>query len=115
MSHLPAGRVTFLFTDIEGSIRLLHALGDRYAEVLMDHRRLLRATFATHGGSIPVARFAPGGDLVIDNLADTAKRPTDLRTWEQFACRIAGRELTRAEWSGLLPGRPYRRFCPHEQ
>ena len=50
MSDLPAGRVTFLFTDIEGSTRLLHALGDRYAEVLMDHRRLLRATFARHGG-----------------------------------------------------------------
>jgi WD40 repeat protein/class 3 adenylate cyclase/energy-coupling factor transporter ATP-binding protein EcfA2 len=50
MSHLPAGRVTFLFTDIEGSTRLLHALGDRYAEALTDHRRLLRAAFARHGG-----------------------------------------------------------------
>ena len=47
---LPAGRVTLLFTDIEGSTRLLRALGDRYAEVVMDHRRLLRATFARHGG-----------------------------------------------------------------
>jgi WD40 repeat protein/class 3 adenylate cyclase/energy-coupling factor transporter ATP-binding protein EcfA2 len=50
MSDLPAGRVTLLFTDIEGSTRLLHALGDRYAEVLADHRRLLRASFAQHGG-----------------------------------------------------------------
>src|SRR5437764_10369371 len=50
MPNLPAGRVTFLFTDIEGSTRLLHALGDRYAEVLADHRRLLRAAFARHGG-----------------------------------------------------------------
>jgi WD40 repeat protein/class 3 adenylate cyclase/energy-coupling factor transporter ATP-binding protein EcfA2 len=50
MSDLPAGRVTFLFTDIEGSTRLLHALGDRYAGVLADHRRLLRATFARHAG-----------------------------------------------------------------
>jgi class 3 adenylate cyclase/energy-coupling factor transporter ATP-binding protein EcfA2 len=50
MSDLPAGRVTFLFTDIEGSTRLLHALGEEYARVLMDHRRLLRAAFAGHGG-----------------------------------------------------------------
>ena len=45
MLDLPAGRVTFLFTDIEGSTRLLRALGERYAEALSDHRRLLRACF----------------------------------------------------------------------
>ena len=48
---LPAGTVTFLFTDIEGSTRLLHALGpDAYAEALAEHRRLLRNAFAAHGG-----------------------------------------------------------------
>ena len=50
MLDLPAGRVTFLFTDIEGSTRLLRALGERYAEALSDHRRLLRACFVRHGG-----------------------------------------------------------------
>jgi class 3 adenylate cyclase/DNA-binding CsgD family transcriptional regulator len=44
--------VTFLFTDIEGSTRLLKRLGrDRYGEVLGTHNRLLRATFAEHGGT----------------------------------------------------------------
>jgi WD40 repeat protein/class 3 adenylate cyclase len=47
---LPTGTVTFLFTDIEGSTRLLHDLGDDYAEVLAEHRRLLREAFARHGG-----------------------------------------------------------------
>ena len=47
---LPGGTVTFLFTDIEGSTRLLHALGDRYADVLADHRRLLRDAFTRNGG-----------------------------------------------------------------
>jgi predicted ATPase/class 3 adenylate cyclase len=47
---LPGGTVTFLFTDIEGSTRLLHELGDRYRGALEDHRRLLRATFGRHGG-----------------------------------------------------------------
>jgi class 3 adenylate cyclase len=37
---LPAGTVTFLFTDVEGSTRLLHELGaERYAEALAEHRR----------------------------------------------------------------------------
>jgi class 3 adenylate cyclase len=50
MRDLPTGRVTFLLTDIEGSTGLLHALADRYAEVLADHRRLLRTAFARHSG-----------------------------------------------------------------
>src|SRR5205814_6026073 len=49
-SHLPSGTVTFLFTDIEGSTRLLHELGDAYADALAEHRRLLREAFARHGG-----------------------------------------------------------------
>ena len=48
---LPTGTVTFLFTDIEGSTRLLHALGpDAYADALAEHRRALREAFAAHQG-----------------------------------------------------------------
>jgi predicted ATPase len=50
MSELPTGTVTFLFTDIEGSTRLLHELGDDYADALAKHRSLLRGAFASHGG-----------------------------------------------------------------
>src|SRR6476659_6979106 len=49
--ELPTGTVTFLFTDIEGSTRLLHALGpDAYAAALAEHRRVLREAFAAQGG-----------------------------------------------------------------
>ncbi len=44
MSSLPTGTVKFLFTDIEGSTRLLHDLGNRYAHVLAEHRRILLTT-----------------------------------------------------------------------
>jgi predicted ATPase/class 3 adenylate cyclase len=48
---LPTGTVTLLFTDVEGSTRLLHALGaGGYAEALAEHRRILRAAFERHGG-----------------------------------------------------------------
>ncbi len=51
MPSLPTGTVTFLFTDIDGSTQLLQRLGDRrYAEVLEEHRRLLRAAIQEHGG-----------------------------------------------------------------
>ena len=50
MTELPTGTVAFLFTDIEGSTRLLARLRDRYAEVLAEHQRVLRAAFDAHDG-----------------------------------------------------------------
>jgi predicted ATPase/class 3 adenylate cyclase/DNA-binding NarL/FixJ family response regulator len=50
MSRLPSGAVTFLFTDIEGSTRLVKALRERYARVLAEHRDLVRTAIAAHGG-----------------------------------------------------------------
>ena len=47
---LPAGTVTFLFTDIEGSTRLLQELGERYADVLAEHRRKLRDASGARDG-----------------------------------------------------------------
>jgi class 3 adenylate cyclase len=48
---LPGGTVTFLFTDIEGSTRLLQELGDDYTQVVANHRRLLREVFRAAGGN----------------------------------------------------------------
>ena len=50
MPALPSGTVTFVFTDIEGSTELLKNLGERYGEVLGQHRRIVRETFATANG-----------------------------------------------------------------
>jgi predicted ATPase/class 3 adenylate cyclase len=50
-TDLPTGTVTLVFTDIEGSTKLLHELGaEHYADALAEHRRLLRETFDRHGG-----------------------------------------------------------------
>lgn len=48
--HPQAGTLTFLFTDIEGSTRLLQELGGRYADVLLEQRRLVRAAIKEAGG-----------------------------------------------------------------
>jgi predicted ATPase/DNA-binding SARP family transcriptional activator len=47
----PVGTVTFVFTDAEGSTELLSRVGaDEYAELLAEHRRILRGAFASYGG-----------------------------------------------------------------
>ena len=50
MAALPAGTVTFVFSDIEGSTGLMKRLGTGYAELLADHRRIVRDTFERHQG-----------------------------------------------------------------
>ena len=50
MAGLPRGTVTFLFSDIEGSTRLLEQLGDRYSDVLREHRRILRERLRAANG-----------------------------------------------------------------
>jgi predicted ATPase len=48
---LPSGTVTFLFTDVEGSTKLLHSLGaETYAEALAEHREVIRDACAAEGG-----------------------------------------------------------------
>ena len=48
--RLPSGTVTFLFTDIEGSTRLLQEHGPAYAVLLEEHRRAIREAFGRHDG-----------------------------------------------------------------
>jgi class 3 adenylate cyclase len=48
--ELPSGTVTFLFSDIEGSTRLLRELGERWEDALAAHNRILREAFAETGG-----------------------------------------------------------------
>jgi class 3 adenylate cyclase len=50
MATLPAGTVTFVFSDIEGSTALMKRFGAGYAELIADHRRIVRETFGRHQG-----------------------------------------------------------------
>lgn len=51
-ADLPTGTVTFLFSDIEGSTRLLQDLGDHYPEILESHQQLLRKAFSGGSGTV---------------------------------------------------------------
>src|SRR3954454_3811729 len=86
MPDLPRGTVTLLFTDIEGSTRLLRQLGDAYAGVLAEHQRLLRAAFATYDGHVVdtqgdsfFVRFRRAGEAVA--AAAMAQRALAAQQW----------------------------------
>jgi class 3 adenylate cyclase len=49
-ARLLSGTVTFVFTDIEGSTRLLKALRGDYGRVLGEHAEVVRGAFGQHGG-----------------------------------------------------------------
>ena len=78
--ELPSGTVTFLFTDIEGSTRLVEALGNGYVELLAEHRRLIRGAverrrgveFGTQGDAIFFAFSDPDDALVAAENAQQA-------------------------------------------
>ena len=54
-------------------------------------------------GTRAIAAYASGVGVVLN---------VDPAAWKRQACRIAHRDLTRAEWRDFLPQRPYRRVCP---
>jgi predicted ATPase/class 3 adenylate cyclase len=87
---LPTGTVTFLFTDVEGSTRLLHELGAAaYADALAKHRRVIREACARHGGVevdtqgdafFIVFATAPGALRAADEMTGTlASGPIQVR------------------------------------
>jgi class 3 adenylate cyclase len=66
---LPAGVVSFVMTDIEGSTRLFRELGERYVELLATHQTLLRGPFTKHGG----VEVDTEGDALFFVFADAAE------------------------------------------
>jgi predicted ATPase/class 3 adenylate cyclase len=87
----PTGTVTLVFTDIEGSTRLLRELGrDAYAEALDLHRRFLRDAFGRHGG------------YEVDSEGDAFFVAFESAGEAVLAAAEAQQALARAEWPGRL-------------
>lgn len=85
-SGLPTGVVTLLFTDIEGSTRLFHELGDRHVEVLDEHHARMRAAIEDHRG----VEVRTEGDALFVAFADPADGLA--------ACLAAQRALASGGW-----------------
>ena len=92
-SLLPSGTVTFCFTDIEGSTRLLSALGDRYEAVLDEHRSLIRDATARHRG-FELQTEGDGCFLVFAEASGAVGAARDIQ-----------RAMAETEWPGPTPVR----------
>lgn len=68
----------------------------------------------TDQGSTATATFDPDRNrlLAVDDQGNTFAWPTSLAAWERQACAVAGRNLSRQEWSQLIVGQPYTTVCP---
>ena len=74
-------------------------------------RKRLGNPFPPVPGAVPAVEFEPNGRLLIAYLSNAFEWPTNVRTWERFACRAAGRDLTPGEWHDVLPNRAYQPVC----
>ncbi len=110
MSDLPTGTVTFLFTDIEGSTRLVQELGEEWADLLVRHDEILRAAIASGGGTEVrtegdafFAAFPTAAGAV--NAAVVAQRAFAGEPWpEDHAIRV---RMGLHTGSGILGGDDY--------
>jgi WD40 repeat protein len=113
-----AGPVTSISFDSSGR-RLATAGGERGQVKLWSTAGLQQqgSTLETDLNSPTAAAFDRADNtlltlLTVDDRGDGYIWPMSPATWAQRACAIAGRDLTTADWSRLLPGYPYRRVCP---
>ena len=90
---LHSGTVSFLFTDIEGSTRLLQELGDRYGELVKDHRRIMRAAARKSGG------------VEVDTQGDAFFFSFPRARDAVLAAAAAQRALRAHEWPDAMPAR----------
>ena len=90
---LPVGTVTFLFTDIEGSTRLVEQLGARFSEALETHHAILRGAIEAHHGR-EVSTEGDAFFAVFPSAVDAVGATVD-----------AQQALAAAEWPDGLPVR----------
>jgi WD40 repeat protein/class 3 adenylate cyclase len=69
-------------------------------------------SFPDMPGTITGPLFTPQGDVMVLYNGVAADWPTDLSSWERFACQVAGRDMTPTEWANVLPNRHYQHVCP---
>ena len=70
------------------------------------------SSFPARPNVITIPVFEHDGRLLIEYLSDAAQWPMDVGSWERFACQVAGRDMTPAEFHQILPDRPYMHVCP---
>jgi WD40 repeat protein len=74
-------------------------------------RTRLGDSFPVVRGLAPQMAFKPDGRLIVGEHVSAIEWPLDRPTLQRFACQVAGRDMTRAEWEAVLPNQRYRPVC----
>ena len=100
----PAGRRFATAGYGDGTVKLWFTAGMQQQSVRL----------ASDPDSTAAAAFEPGGRalVVVDDRGGAFIWPTSRAAWEQRACAIAGRNLTRGEWAQFVGGPSYTTVCP---
>lgn len=100
----PAGQRFATTGDQHGTVKLFatSTLDQEGRTLTTDHAGASSAVFGPHGNSL----------LVVNDLGDGVTLSTSPTAWEQQACAIVRRNLTRQEWDLFVPGQSYSRICP---
>lgn len=106
--------ITSVAFDPTGSRFATAGNGDGTIKVWFTAGLQQEAKLASDPESTSAAAFEPGGNalLVVDDHGGAFAWPTSLSAWKQDACALAGRNLTRAEWTQYVAGPPYTSVCP---
>ena len=109
--HVSTGNVSQISFSPDGTTMVVSSHDGSTTLWDLRSRTQIGGSFPERPNVITSPVFEPNGQLLMEYLADAAQWPTDVGSWERFACQVAGRDLTPAEWHSILPSRPYVHVC----
>ena len=112
VAALPVSSIAF---DPTGTILATGGGGDGLAKLwTLPALQRYGADFPGHPGMWAHAGYTPDGSKLIVVFTDGGGVvwPASVTAWMRHACRVAGRNLTREEWSRFVGNRAYAKTCP---
>jgi len=109
--HVSSGNVAQISFSPDGTMMVVSSYDGSTTLWDLRSRTQIGGSFPARPSTITQPVFEPNGKLLIQYNSDAAQWPMDVGSWERFACQVAGRDLTPAEWHAILPARPYMHVC----
>jgi len=109
--HVSSGNVAQISFSPGGTMMVVSSYDGSTTLWDLRSRTQIGGSFPERPNTITQPVFEPNGKLLIQYNSDAAQWPSDAGSWERFACQVAGRDLTPAEWHAILPARPYMHVC----
>ena len=109
--QVSTGNIAQMWFSPDGTMMVVSSFDGSTTLWDLRSRTQIGGSFPERPNTITQPVFEPNGKLLIQYNSDAAEWPMDVGSWERFACQVAGRDLTPAEWHAILPARPYMHVC----